>query len=246
MKQVYEAIGIGYAQARSADPRIEQIISRALGGARTVVNVGAGTGNYEPADRWVVAVEPALEMLSQRPANAHPAVRAIAEALPFPDHAFDAALATFTLHHWRDYSAGLSEMRRVALRQVIVLYEPAMSHEFWLTDYFPEMLSLPSEVRAPGVRAIRDYLDVQSVAPLPIPADCSDGFSGSYWRRPEAYLDPSVRAGISSIAQLSTEVAALGTAQLEQDLASGAWDARYGHLRSLPEYDLGYRLVVAS
>ena len=245
MKQVYEAIGVGYAGARRSEPRIEAIISRALGDARTVLNVGAGTGNYEPVDRRVVAVEPALEMLAQRSTGQPPAVRGVAEALPFHDHAFDAALATFTLHHWSDCSVGLSEMRRVAGRQVIVLFEPAMNHRFWLIDYFPAALSLPSEVRAPGVEEIKVHLAVQSVTPLLIPADCTDGFAGAYWRRPEAYLNSSIRASISGLAQLSPEVAALGASRLERDLASGAWDARYGHLRSLTEYDIGYRLVVA-
>ena len=170
MKQVYETIGVGYAGARRPDPRIQELINRSLGDARTVLNVGAGTGNYEPVDRRVVAVEPALEMLAQRPADRPPAVRAVAEALPFPNYAFDAALATFTLHHWIDCSAGLSEMRRVAGRQVILLFEPAMNHRFWLIDYFPEALSLPSEVRAPGVEEIKVQLAVQSVTPLLIPA----------------------------------------------------------------------------
>ena len=245
MEQVYETIGIGYVGSRRPDSRIEKAIFRALGDASTVVNVGAGTGNYEPVDRRVVAVEPALQMLAQRSADQPPAVRAVAEALPFPDHAFDAALAIFTLHHWSDYSAELSEMRRVARRQLIVMFEPALSHESWLIDYFPDALSLPSEVRAPGVDEIRSRLEVQSVAPWLIPADCTDGFAGAYWRRPEAYLDASVRAGISSLAQLAPEVAALGVSRLERDLTSGVWDARYGHLRSLDEFDLGYRLVVA-
>lgn len=189
MKQVYEAIGVGYARARRPDPRIEALISQALGDAVTVVNVGAGTGNYEPTGGRVMAVEPALEMLSQRPANKHPSVRAIAEALPFQDQAF--------------------------------------------------------EVRAPGVEEVRDHLEVRSVTPVPIPWDCIDGFAGAYWGRPEAYLDPSVRAGISSLAQLSPELVERCASRLEGDLAFGSWDARYGNLRSLPEFDLGYRLVVA-
>ena len=216
MKQGHEAIGVGYAQARSPDPHIRALISRALGDAHTVMNVGAGTGNYEPAGRRVMAVEPALEMLGHRPANGHPAVRAVAQALPFFDHAFDAALATLTLHHWNDYPAALSEMRRVAQKQVILLYEPSMTCEFWLIDYFPEALSLPSEVRAPGVEEIRACLEVQTVTPLPIPADCADGFAGAYWARPEAYLDPSIRTGISSLAQLSPEVAARDTSRLDR------------------------------
>ena len=195
-EQVYDTIGVGYASARSADPRIESLIWAALGGARTVVNVGAGTGNYEPTDRWVIAVDPAVTMLAQRQVSTVPVVCAAAEALPFRDHVFDAALATLTLHHWSDCSAGLSEMRRVARRQVIMLYEPAINRRFWLTSYFPETLMLASEVRAPSIADIQMHLGVQSITPVPIPADRTDGFLGCYWRRPEAYLNSTVRAGI--------------------------------------------------
>ena len=136
-------------------------------------------------------------------------------------------------------------MRRVARRQVILLFEPTMSDQLWLFDYFPESRSLPSEVSVPRVEKVRDYLNVQFVPPLLIPADCTDGFAGAYWRRPEAYLDPAARDGISSQAQLSPEAAARGVSRLEQDITSGRWDSHYGFLRSLPEYDLGYRLVIA-
>ena len=243
--QVYETIGLGYAAARRPDRRLAQIIRAALGDARTVVNVGAGTGNYEPRDRRVVAVEPAVEMLVQRPADAAPAVRAVAEALPFRNLAFDAALAILTLHHWSDLSVGLEELRRVARRQIILLFEPALNRRFWLWDYFPQALTLASDAEAPGVADLGNRLKVRSVTPVPIPADCTDGFAGAYWCRPEAYLEASVREGISSLAQLPPEEAARCAARLASDLASGAWDTRYGALRAMPEYDLGYRLVVA-
>ena len=245
--------GSGYTRAsaqvtrrpRRPDPRIQRLIFSALGDARSVVNVGAGAGNYEPADRLVVAVEPSLAMIAQRRAGAGPAAQAVAEALPFSDQTFDAALATFTIHHWTDLAVGLSELRRVARRQVILLFEPWDSGQFWLIEYFPEWLALPSEIAAPGVDHVRAHLDVHTVTPVPVPADCSDGFAGAYWRRPEAYLNPSVRAGVSSLAQLSTEIVERGVQRLREDLASGAWEARHGHLRELPEIDLGYRLLTA-
>ena len=243
--QLYGTIGLDYASARRPDRRIEQIIHAALGDARTLVNVGAGTGNYEPRDRWVIAVEPAVEMLAQRPPNAAPAVRAVAERLPFRELAFDAALATLTLHHWNDVVVGLDELRRVARRQIIFLFEPALNRRFWLWDYFPQALTMPSDAGAPGIADIQDHLEVRSVITVPIPADCTDGFAGANWRRPEAYLEASVREAISSIAQLAPDVAAQGAEHLASDLASGAWDNRYGALRSLAELDLGYRLVVA-
>lgn len=242
---LYENIGPGYARTRRPDPRVAARVRRALRGVRTLLNVGAGTGNYEPDDRAVVAVEPAAAMLAQRPPTAAPAVRAVVEALPFGDTAFDAALATFTVHLWHDLAAGLAELRRVARRQVILMTEPEIGRGFWLTRYFPESLTLPSEAHAPAVADIAEHLDVQAVEAVPVPADCTDGFVGAFWNRPEAFLDPAVRAGMSILAQLSPEAAARGARRLRSDLASGEWDARYGHLRTLGTYDYGYRLVVA-
>lgn len=184
-------------------------------------------------------------MIAQRRQGAAPAIRAVAEALPFGDQTFEAALAILTLHHWADLASGLSELRRVARRQVILLFEPWVSWQFWLVEYFPECMSLPSEIRAPSIEDLQMRLAVQTVAPVPVPADCIDGFAGAYWCRPESYLDPSVRAGISSLAQLPAEVAERCVQRLRQDLASGEWDAHYGYLRELTELDLGYRLLIA-
>jgi len=240
------SFGTGYAHARRPDPRLAQTIWAALGRAQRVVNVGAGSGNYEPLDRWVVAVEPAAMMLRQRSRHAAPAIRAVAEALPFPAQSFDAALVTFSLHHWRDWRAGLAELRRVARRQVIVLNEPTIGAQFWLADYLREARQLPSERGAPGLADLQQLLSISSITPLLIPADCTDGFVGAYWGRPEAYLDPAVQAGMSTLALLSAEQRARGVARLARDLETGVWDAAYGHLRELAAYDVGYRLVVAS
>ena len=192
--QVYESIGVRYVAARRPDPRIHQVIVDPLGGARTVINVGAGGGNYEPTDRILTAVESSLKMITQRTTGAGTAVRGVAEALPFRDQIFDVALATFILHHWSKVAAGLNEMRRVAKRQVILLFEPSESLKFWLVEYSPECLALPSETGAPGMADVGVHLNVHTVAPVPIPADCTDGFAGAYWRRPEAYLEPAVRS----------------------------------------------------
>ena len=243
--QLYQSIGDRYSAARRPDPRIQSLIVSALGDAQSVLNVGAGTGNYEPADRRVVAVEPSAAMISQRRPRAAPAIRAVAEALPFGDQTFEATLAILTIHHWTDLASGLSELRRVASRQVILLFEPRVSWQFWLVEYFPEFLSLPTETRAPKIEDVQLYLDVQSVVPVPVPADCIDGLAGAYWCRPESYLDPSVRAGISSLAQLAPEVTERGVQRLHHDLVSGEWEARYGYLRELTELDLGYRLLIA-
>jgi len=246
---VYDTIGRGYARQRRPDPRIAARLIAALGGARSVLNVGAGTGSYEPphdsTDRRVVAVEPSAVMLAQRPPSAAPAVRARAEALPFPDRSFDAAMAVLTLHHWTDRALGLAECARVARERVVLLTWDPATDGFWLVqDYFPAFLeadrrvfpSIPSYTEAFGPAA-----RVQ-VAAVPVPRDCVDGFLGAYWARPEAYLDPAVRAGISSFARPGTEA---GLARLRADLASGAWHARHGRLLAADTLDVGYRLVIA-
>lgn len=241
----YERIGRGYADARREDPRVAAHVRAGLGPARRVVNVGAGTGNYEPPDLAVVAVEPSEVMLGQRHGRPAPVVRAVAEALPFPDGAFDAALAFLTVHHWSDLAHGAAELRRVARRQVVFLFESSVTAGFWAIEYFPEALEVPTERDAPGVDRLRELLDVREVRPVPVPIDCTDGFGAAYWGRPEAYLDPDVQTGMSWLAVLPAEVRARGTARLAADLASGAWDRRLGHLRDLPELDAGYRLVIA-
>ncbi|MFP5255936.1 MAG: class I SAM-dependent methyltransferase [Acidimicrobiia bacterium] len=241
----YDVIGQRYAEARRPDPRIAARILAALGDARTVVNVGAGSGNYEPPDRAVVAVEPSLTMIAQRPPGAAPAVQGVAEHLPFADAIFDAALATLTVHHWRDRAAGLAELRRVADRQVIFAFDRTLSATYWLVDdYFREYRALESEQTAPTPDEIGQHLDVRRVEVIPVPADCTDGFGGAYWRRPEGHLDPTVRAGMSWLAQLEPAVVERNLARLADELADGRWEAKYGHLRHQTSIDLGYRLLV--
>jgi SAM-dependent methyltransferase len=248
----YETIGVGYGGRRVADPRLEQQLHAALGDAGTIVNVGAGAGSYEPADRTVIALEPSSVMLAQRRDGAAPAVRGIAEALPFPDRSFDAALAVLTIHHWTDPVAGLAEMRRVARRQVVFHFDLAVGRRFWLAEYFPEAWGFDDE-RSPTVAAVVAALGGGGGAPRPVrvepllvPHDCTDGFMAAYWRRPDAYLDPGVRAGISSLAQLGDAVVGPGADRLRADLESGAWHERHGALLDLDEFDGGYRLVVAN
>lgn len=244
-RELYDEISRGYATARRPDARVAAQVLAALDGARTVVNVGAGTGNYEPADCTVLAVEPARAMIRQRPPGAVPAVRARAEHLPLADGAVDAALATFTVHHWADPEAGLAELRRVARRQVVLTFEASVSAAFWAYDYFPESRDVPSERDAPDVDRIGRALDVRRIEVVPVPADCTDGFAAAYWARPEAYLDPAVQEGISSLARLPADARDRGTERLRAALVDGSWERRYGHLRRHATLDAGYRLVVA-
>jgi SAM-dependent methyltransferase len=245
--RLFDSISASYVSTRRADPRIARRIQDALGDATTVVNVGAGTGNYEPLDRFVIAVDPSPEMIAKRTIGSVPVVLAAAEELPFPSRSFDAALAVLTVHHWRDWGQGLSEMRRIARRQVIFLFEPTMIKRFWVVDggYWPEASALPSERDAIGAEQVATVIDITSVEAVPIPNDCTDGFGAAFWGRPEAYLDPQAQQGMSWLAQLPPGTRARGAARLAADLRSGEWDRRRGRLRRLDELDVGYRLISA-
>ena len=235
---VYDRIGLGYAERRRPDPRIAARIEAALGDATTVVNVGAGTGSYEPADRRVVAVEPSIEMIRQRRPDAAPVVQGVGEALPFADATFDAALAVITIHHWPDLDAGLAELRRVARRVVVVTFDPAVHDAHWVVDYVPE-------VAAAAVMPAIERLGGDRVEVVPVPHDCVDGFIVAHWRRPEAYLDPAARAATSGFSLMDPEVCERRIARLADDLRSGAWAAAHGDLLSLHAYDVGLRIVVS-
>jgi SAM-dependent methyltransferase len=241
---VYDTIGIGYTVVRREDPRIAARIRSALGDARTVLNVGAGAGAYEPADLEVVAVEPSAVMRAQRPPGAVPAIDAAAEALPFPADSFDAAMAVLSDHHWSDHRRGLAEMRRVARRRVLFTWEPRTALDSWLVrDYFPGFVRFSPPGYA--LEQTLERLGGGRIEAVPIPHDCRDGFFHAYWRRPEAYLDPRVRAGISVFARLTPGEVEEGLAELRADLESGEWRRRNAELLDLDELDLGYRLVVA-
>ena len=238
----YDAIGHSYSARRQPDPRLAARLN-ALIGDSTVLNVGAGTGSYEPARSGVVAVEPSTVMLSQRPPSAAPAVQAVAEALPFQDQAFDVVLAILTVHHWSDQRRGLEECARVARDSVVILTWDPDAEGFWLVrDYFPEILAIDRRV-FPSMELLRAVLGPIDVQPLPIPRECVDGFLGAFWLRPEAYLDEEVRAGISAFSRLTSIGPQLE--RLEHDLVSGDWERRNVELRHRTDLDVGYRLVMA-
>ena len=243
MGLLYDSIGGRYTDVRREDPRIAARIRAALGDARTVVNVGAGTGAYEPAGLEVTAVEPSVVMIDQRPEGAAPVVRAFAEELPFEDDSFDAAMVVLSDHHWSDHERGLAELRRVARRVVLFTWEPASARETWVVrDYFPcfEQLIPPGYTLATTL----DRLGGGREEVVPVPHDCLDGFFHAYWRRPEAYLDPEVRARISAFALMDHDCIEDGLARLARDLESGQWARRNAGLLELDELDGGYRLVV--
>ena len=243
---LYDRIGRNYGEIRRADPRLARPIWDALGDARSVVNVGAGTGSYEPPDRDVVAVEPSAVMIAQRQPGAAPAVQAVAEALPFEGDSFDAAMAIITLHHWKDVEAGLAEMVRVARRRVVVVgYDSDLWSGQWIVrDYVPEV-ALWRRLKEPSLARVRAALPPATVETLLVPNDCTDRMFATLWARPEQYLDPEVRAATSVWDQLPPEVTERALGKLRTDLESGEWDRRNGHLRTLPELDVGLRLVRA-
>jgi SAM-dependent methyltransferase len=241
-RALYDDIGTGYTRVRGEDPRIAAAIHAALGDAETVVNVGAGAGAYEPRDREVIAVEPSAVMNAQRPPGAARVVRATAEALPLADGSVDAAMAVLSDHHWPDRARGLREMRRVARRRAVVFqFDLAEFEHGWLVrDYIRRFI--PDGM---AIEEIAAHLGATRIEPVPIPHDCRDGFLHAYWRRPHAYLDPEVRAGISVFRLLPEDEVRVAMAALRADLESGEWHRRNGHLLALDELDLGYRLVVA-
>ncbi|MFE7443234.1 class I SAM-dependent methyltransferase [Streptomyces chartreusis] len=243
---IYDTLGTTYGRTRQPDPRIAAQIHAALGEAADVINVGAGTGSYEPP-QTVLAVEPSHVMLAQRPPRSAPAVCAVAERLPLRDNAADTVMALLTVHHWSDLEAGLAELRRVARRRVVVLTwdQQVFRERFRLVrDYLPQAAAF-DDARAVPTGRLAALLGGARQVPVDVPHDCTDGFGAAFWRRPHAYLDPQVRSGISMLAQTGEDALAPGLAALTEDLTTGRWHDRYADLLALDSIDVGYRLLVA-
>ncbi|XBS70166.1 class I SAM-dependent methyltransferase [Acerihabitans sp. KWT182] len=241
----YGAIGRDYSRYRRPDPSVASLIKNALWPARTILNVGAGAGSYEPIDLQVTAVEPSASMRAQRPAHLPPAIMGVAEKLPFADGSFDAGMATFTVHQWQDLTQGLKEMRRVIHGPIVILTcDPDELGKSWLNDYAPEMIAVEAK-RYPSLTTLAAALgDNVVVNPVPIPLRCSDGFGEAYYGRPEALLDPGARLACSAWSFVPAAVAERFVRDLSRDLASGAWDARYGHLRTQPSFHGSLKLII--
>ena len=242
----YERVGAGYAVQRRTDPRIASLVHAALGSATTVVNVGAGAGSYEPADRRVVAVEPSATMRAQRPPGSAPVVAGYAERLPLADRAVDAAMATVTVHQWSDPAAGLAELRRVARGPAVVLtFDPDALDGFWLATYSPELIAAERQ-RYPTMAQLATWLGGEvTVETVPIPADCVDGFTEAFYARPERMLDPAVRRAQSAWTFVAPTDEERAMTMLAEDLADGTWEMQWGELRSQPVYAGSLRLVVS-
>lgn len=242
----YGRIGPGYARIRQPDPRIEAVVWTALGDARSVINVGAGAGSYEPRDLDVTAVEPSASMRAERPGDRVAAVDATAEHLPFGDQTFDAAMASVTIHQWPDAEAGLREMRRVARGPVVILtFTPDIPEPWWQPVYVPELFAVETQ-RMPQLDRVAAALGGEvEVRVIPVPADCIDGFGQAFFARPERTLDADVRRAMSAWSFVDEAVEQRYVSELGDDLASGAWDEKWGRFREFAEFDVGLRLVVA-
>ncbi len=243
----YEAIGHDYARTRREDPRLARRIHDALSVPQATVNVGAGTGSYEPRDRYVVAIEPSDVMAAQRPRELPPAIRASAGELPLRDRSVGAAMAILTIHHWdEEQEAGVREMRRVAHGPLVILtFDPEVSREMWLVaDYLPEVAELDRRI-FPQIETLKDWLGGNThVEAVALPRDTPDWMLGSFWAHPERVLDEEARNGTSGLARMTPAVIERVTQAVREDLESGVWDRRYGHLRQLGEFDAGLRLLV--
>lgn len=241
MSAKYDQIGLTYADLRRPDARIGALIDQHLGAAETVLNVGAGAGNYEPQTRRVTALEPSATMIAQRRHGAEAVLQGTAEALPFDDDSFDAAMASLTVHHWSDLAKGLSEMRRVTRGPIVILtFDPNFAG-IWLNDYFPALATLDDR-NMPALDAYAPHVGPVDIHTVPIPHDCTDGFLYAYWRRPAAYLDTKARTAMSSFHALGD--VSEGLKRLETDLTSGRWHEQNADLLTRDTLDCGYRLIV--
>ena len=242
----YDRMGVSYSDIRRADPRLEATIWRALGDAQCVLNIGAGTGSYEPSDREVIAVEPSSVMIAQRSAQAALAIQGVAEALPLEDKSVDATMGVFTIHHWDGLDRGLAEVLRVTRKRIVFLtLDLDMTEQMWLCrDYLPQIIEHDRKT-FPTIAHLQTILPNVQVETVPVPADCTDGFCVALWSRPEAHLDPDVRRSSSIWYRLPAATVDAGLNRLREDLDSGEWDRKHGHLRRQATFDVGLRLIKA-
>jgi SAM-dependent methyltransferase len=243
----YDDIGRGYASTRREDPQLAARIVEALGDAESVANVGAGTGLYEPCDRYVLAIEPSDVMAAQRPRHLAPAVRGEADCLPLRDGSVDAAMTVLSLHHWDGrQEQGVRELRRVARGPVVIVtYEPAIFEAMWLVkDYLPELAALERQI-APSTTQVATWLGGRTrIEAIPVPRDTPDWTLMSFWAHPERVLDASARSATSGFARMPVDIVQRVVTTVRRDLQAGSWDLRYAKLRQISEYDAGLRLIV--
>lgn len=244
----YDGFGQKYSSHRQTDPRIAAYVDNELSSAKTILNIGAGAGSYEPTDKYVVAVEPSITMRQQRLDKGKvPAINAKADNLPFDENSFDASMAMITVHHWPDIEKGLKELRRITKNQVVIMtFDPEQLDNFWNADYFPEVIAV-EKARYPTIDFIKSCLGGQcKVIPIPIPLDCKDGFQEAFYGRPEAFLEKQVRLSQSAWGFIPEDKQEEIVERLRADLENGTWDAKYGHFRTQEFFTCALRLIVAT
>lgn len=243
MNTIYDRIGINYSGTRQADPRISAQISSKLKGAKRIINIGAGTGSYEPDDMDLVAVEPSSEMIAQRSSKAHPVVKGFAEKLPFEKNSFSHAMTVLSMHHWENKDQAFREINRVVSERFVAVTWNPEAEPFWLTrDYFPEIYEKDKKT-FPKKDELDKYFDDLEVSKLMIPEDCKDGFLAAFWKRPKAYLNDKVRKSISAFAKLND--CSTGLQKLQSDLDNGVWMDKNRDILDASFLDVGYIVVSA-
>jgi SAM-dependent methyltransferase len=243
MDAIYDEIGINYSVTRCTDPEIAKQLYSELDAAIRIVNIGAGTGSYEPENMQLVAVEPSAEMISQRKTGSYPVEKAFAEKLPFENSSFSHAMTVLSMHHWENRPLAFSEINRVATEKFVAITWDPESEPFWLTrDYFPEIYEMDKRI-FPGLEELNDHFDEVQVNPLKIPGDCKDGLFAAFWKRPEAYLSSRVRQSTSPFSKVKN--LSEGLHRLEEDLASGLWAKNNHAILDSSSLDVGYRVISA-
>jgi SAM-dependent methyltransferase len=243
MNTIYDDIGINYSVTRCTDPKIAKQLYSELQGAARIVNIGAGTGSYEPENVELVAVEPSSKMISQRKIGSHSVEKAFAEKLPFENNSFTHAMTVLSMHHWENRELAFSEINRVVTEKFVAITWDSNSAPFWLTrDYFPEIYEMDKCI-FPDLDELNEHFDEVKMSPLQIPSDCKDGFLAAFWKRPEAYLSSKVRQSISSFSKLKN--LSEGLQKLEDDLASGVWAKKNHAILNSSSLDVGYRVISA-
>jgi len=241
----YEVHGIGYAQHRRTDPRIASRVHEALGSAKTILNVGAGAGSYEPLDRHVIAIEPSAAMRAQRPPHLVPALHGFAESLPLDDQSVDASMAMVTIHQWSNLQAGIGELIRLTRGPIVILtFDGDALDRFWLADYAPELIEAERR-RYPKMDDLCRLLGGStSVEAIQVPIDCVDGFTEAFYARPEKFLEESVRRSQSAWTFVDESAHLRIVEKLRSDLSDGTWDKKYGHWKTKPYFEGSLRLIV--
>jgi len=255
---VYDSIGQSYSKSRLPDPRIVDSLLNLLKVKKgsVIADIGAGTGSYSRAlaeqGFILYAVEPSMVMRVQ--ATPHPQVQwftGYAENLPLATSSVDAVVSILAIHHFSNLEQAVREMNRVARTGPLIFltFDPRLVEKFWLNDYFPFIWEEAEDIFPPlnNIAALIQANTQRTVeaSTLMLPPDLSDMFLAAAWRRPETYLNPEVRAGISALALADASLVEKGVKLLKEDLISGRWEAKYGEIQKLKEIDAGYRFLCA-